>query len=155
VILLESLQRRTVFLTECAARLGLPHVQVIRGRAEDQAGQLAVDVVVARAVAPLTRLVEWSLPLLRSGGMLLAIKGASAEQEVAAAAPRLVRLGAFEWDVRRVGGPDVDPPTTVVRIAAGERSSAGRPGRKSTRRAGVRSRSVGRSTGGAPRRGEG
>jgi 16S rRNA (guanine527-N7)-methyltransferase len=143
--LLEPLQRRVMFLTQCVSGLDLPHVEVVRGRAEEMVGRLAVDVVVARAVAPLQRLVRWSLPLLVPGGQLLALKGASAAGELTAAEPLLRRLGATEWDVRRVGTVLVDPATTVIRIAAGERPPA------AVRRAGGRSS----SGGSAPRRREG
>jgi 16S rRNA (guanine527-N7)-methyltransferase len=134
MILLEPMLRRAAFLTECVVRLRLGYVEVVRGRAEDQVGRLAVDVVVARAVARLDRLARWSLPLLAPGGQLLALKGASADEELAVAIPLLRQLGAREWDVRRVGADLVDPPTTVVRIAAGERPSAYQPTRRGRRR---------------------
>jgi 16S rRNA (guanine527-N7)-methyltransferase len=124
MILLDSLQRRTTFLTQCVDRLHLAQVQVVRGRAEEQAGRLTVDVVVARAVAPLDRLARWCLPLLVPGGLLLALKGESAAEELATAIPLLRRLGATTWEIRRVGADLVDPPTTVVCIAAGERLPA-------------------------------
>jgi len=127
MILLESLQRRTAFLTECVQQLRLPHVRVLRGRAEEQAGRLRVDVALARAVAPLDRLARWCLPLLVPGGVLLALKGESAADELAACQALLRRLGATQWDIRRVGANLVDPPTTVVRIAAGERLPASDP----------------------------
>jgi 16S rRNA (guanine527-N7)-methyltransferase len=147
LILLEPQHRRATFLTECVGRLELGNVAVVRGRAEDQAGTMTVDVVLARAVAPLDRLARWAIPLLVPGGWLLALKGVSAEAELAAAAPLLRRLGAIRWDVRRVGAPVVDPPTTVVCIAAGERPPAG----EAIPRAGGRSR----SRGSASRRREG
>src|SRR6516165_7275080 len=56
VTLLEPMLRRVTFLEECVHALGLANAQVCRGRAEDLAGQLAADVVTARAVAPLGRL---------------------------------------------------------------------------------------------------
>ncbi|MHB1877399.1 MAG: 16S rRNA (guanine(527)-N(7))-methyltransferase RsmG, partial [Streptosporangiaceae bacterium] len=53
VVLIEPMARRTAFLSECAAELGLANVRVERSRAEDLAGRLEADVVTARAVAPL------------------------------------------------------------------------------------------------------
>jgi 16S rRNA (guanine527-N7)-methyltransferase len=114
VVLLEPMLRRVTFLQECVAELGLAHVDVVRGRAEEQAGLLRVNVVVARAVAPLDRLAAWALPLLDAAGQLLAIKGESASEEVATAAPTLRRLGATSVTIRRVGSGIVDPATTVV-----------------------------------------
>ena len=52
--------------------------RVVRARAEQMAGELAVDVVTARAVAPLDRLAALALGLLKPGGIVLAVKGAKA-----------------------------------------------------------------------------
>ena len=67
VTLLEPMLRRVRFLEECVADLGLANAQVCRGRAEDLAGQLAADVVTARAVAPLDRLGVRSVDVVRAG----------------------------------------------------------------------------------------
>ncbi|MCH1865699.1 16S rRNA (guanine(527)-N(7))-methyltransferase RsmG [Nocardioides sp. CFH 31398] len=116
VTLLEPLERRTVFLTEVCADLGLDTVSVVRGRAEDHAHEMA-DVVTSRAVAPLPRLLTWSLPLARVGGQVLALKGSRASEEVRAV-PRAAwgRSGAAEPEVLEVGAGVVDPPTTLVRV---------------------------------------
>ena len=87
VVLIEPLLRRSTFLSEAVADLGLAdRVTVWRGRAEDAAGSAEVgplDVVTARAVAPLERLIGWTVPLLAEGGRLVALKGSSARQELA------------------------------------------------------------------------
>src|SRR5581483_6233735 len=87
VALVEPLQRRVEFLTETTMALGLAErVLVVHGRAEDLQVQAAVGTaewVTARAVAPMDRLVKWCLPLVGPGGTLLAVKGASAPDEVA------------------------------------------------------------------------
>jgi 16S rRNA (guanine527-N7)-methyltransferase len=118
VTLLEPLLRRTVFLKECVDALGLPNVEVLRGRAEEFTGNLNADVVTARAVAPLERLVVLALGLLRPGGTVLAVKGARARHEVAAARPVLRSLGVREVDVLSAGEGKVDPAATVVRLTA-------------------------------------
>lgn len=118
VTLVEPLLRRTTFLTEAVAALGLTNVEVTRGRASDLHGVRDFDVVTARAVAPLDRLAGWSLPLVRQGGVLLAMKGASAEVEVEAARSELRRLGASGVSVERYGAGVVDPATVVVRVVA-------------------------------------
>ena len=83
ITLLEPLLRRTTFLDEVVRQLGLENVTVLRGRAEEMVGKLPpVDVVTARAVAPLDRLAGWGLPLLRPYGEMLALKGDTAEQEL-------------------------------------------------------------------------
>jgi 16S rRNA (guanine527-N7)-methyltransferase len=122
VTLLEPMQRRVVFLTECVTALGLANATVLRGRAEDWAGKLAADAVTARAVAPLARLVPLALGLVRPGGIVLAVKGAGAEREVAAARRVLQRAGVREVAVVRAGRGKVDPAATVVRLTAGRRA---------------------------------
>jgi 16S rRNA (guanine527-N7)-methyltransferase len=119
VTLLEPMQRRVAFLTECVAVLGLGNAIVLRGRAEDWAGRLAADAVTARAVAPLARLAPLALGLVRPGGIVLAIKGTDAEREMAAARRVLRRAGVAEVAVVRAGRGKVDPAATVVRLTAG------------------------------------
>jgi len=118
VTLLEPLLRRTKFLTEAVELLELENVEVHRARAEEVAGDYQVDVVTARAVAPLDRLVGWALPLLRFGGELLALKGERAAQELADAEPVLKRFGVRTAELHRLGQGKVDPPTTIVRVVA-------------------------------------
>jgi 16S rRNA (guanine527-N7)-methyltransferase len=119
VILLEPLLRRSVFLEECLSQLDLPNATVVRARAEEMTGVIKADVATARAVAPLDRLAGWAAGLLRPGGQILAIKGQSAEEELAAAQPVLSRLGARSAEVLRVGHDRVISATTVVRVVIG------------------------------------
>jgi 16S rRNA (guanine527-N7)-methyltransferase len=79
VTLIEPLQRRVDFLNEVVAELALP-ITVIRGKAEMARGSF--DVVTARAVAPLPKLLPMVRHLMKSGGSLLAIKGESAQSEI-------------------------------------------------------------------------
>jgi len=120
VTLLEPMLRRVTFLEESRSVLGLDNVRVCRGRAEEFAGKLAADVVTARAVAPLGRLVSLALGLLRPGGIILAIKGSRAGQEVAAAAGTFRALGVRDVDVVLAGGGRVDPAATVVRLTTSQ-----------------------------------
>ena len=101
--LLEPLARRVDFLNECVAELGLRNTDVVRGRAEDLAGQTLADVVTSRAVAPLDKLVGLSVGLVRPGGRVLAMKGATAETELAKARPVLARLGVTDARVVHAG----------------------------------------------------
>jgi 16S rRNA (guanine527-N7)-methyltransferase len=137
VELLEPLLRRVVFLEEVVAALALDRVRVVRGRAEDARVGPGVDLVTARAVAPLARLAAWCLPLLRPGGSLIALKGSQAPAELDAAAGDLRRLGAVEWEVESCGHGLVDPLTTVVRVVLGEARlrHGGRVGRRGGRSA--------------------
>jgi 16S rRNA (guanine527-N7)-methyltransferase len=80
------------------------------------------DVVVARAVAPLSRLIDWAVPLLTPGGVLLALKGRAAAEELSAAGVTLDRLGIVERDVHSVAaGASV---TNVVRLQRGTPTAA-------------------------------
>jgi 16S rRNA (guanine527-N7)-methyltransferase len=114
VTLLEPLLRRYTFLVEVVNELQLTaRVTVVRARAEDHAGRY--DIVVARAVAPLDRLIGWCDPLRRSGGVILALKGRNATAEIHQAAEVLSqhRLAA------ELVTPRADPrsePASVVRI---------------------------------------
>jgi 16S rRNA (guanine527-N7)-methyltransferase len=134
VVLLEPMLRRSVFLDECVARLGLPNATVVRGRAEELAGVITADVATARAVAPLDRLAGWAAGLLRPGGQILAIKGQSAEEELAAARPVLSRLRVRSAEVLRVDHGSVIPATTVVRVVIGGHGREERAGAHRSRR---------------------
>jgi 16S rRNA (guanine527-N7)-methyltransferase len=116
VTLLDPMERRCRFLTECITELGLGNVSVLRGRAEDIT--LRADIVTARAVAPLPRLAELAMGVVRPGGMVLAIKGRTAAEELKAAGPVLRRIGARDAQVARAGRGKVVPATTVVRFFA-------------------------------------
>jgi 16S rRNA (guanine527-N7)-methyltransferase len=116
ITLLEPMERRCRFLSDCVAALGLDNATVLRGRAEDI--RLTADVATARAVAPLSRLAELAVGLIRPGGMVLAIKGRTAQDELKKARPVLKRLRARSAEVVRAGQGKVDPATTVVRFFA-------------------------------------
>ncbi|MCW2723938.1 MAG: rRNA methyltransferase [Frankiales bacterium] len=130
VVLVEALQRRATFLAEAVEHLGLTNVTVRRARGEELVGTIEVDVVTARAVAPLERLGGWALPLLRSHGRLLALKGEQADAELAAARPALRKAGAVEAEVVMVGNAEQLTEARVVVVTRGvasSRRSAKRP----------------------------
>ena len=116
VVLVESLLRRTEFLQMVIDELGVD-AEVVRGRAEDaEVRQTAggSDAVTSRAVASLDKLTRWSLPLLRPGGQLLAIKGERAPDEVLEHRRVMAKLGAADARVVECGVSLLSPPTTVV-----------------------------------------
>lgn len=125
VTLVEPLLRRTAFLDEVVDRLQLANVEVVRARAEELHGHRDFSAVTSRALAPLPRLLDWSMPLVRQGGALLAMKGSSAADEVAAADADLRRWGAGPVEVRTVGDDVIHPPTTVIRVEATRPSRLG------------------------------
>jgi 16S rRNA (guanine527-N7)-methyltransferase len=114
VTLVEPLLRRTTFLDEAVAALGLQNVTVERGRADALHGQARFDVVTSRAVAPLSRLLEWSMPLVSPAGALVAMKGSSVADEIIDARPAVLRLGTTQPEVLEVG---IGASTaTIVRV---------------------------------------
>lgn len=131
VVLVEPLQRRSDWLLGVVDDLCLDSVQVVRARAEQLDGARA-QVVTARAVAALGLLAGWALPLLEPHGELLAIKGRTAGEELAAAAGTLAGLGAVRTSIDSCGTGLLHTPTTVVRVRVGARPPAGRPRRRST-----------------------
>jgi 16S rRNA (guanine(527)-N(7))-methyltransferase RsmG len=116
VTVLEPMERRCRFLAGCVTELELSNVTVLRARAED--ATVTADVATARAVAPLPRLAELAVGLVRPGGMVLAIKGRTAVQELTDAEPVLRRIGARSAEVVQAGHGKVVPATTVVRFFA-------------------------------------
>lgn len=117
VTLVEPLLRRTTYLTEVVDELGLDNVEVVRGRADVLHGTRRFDVVTSRAVAPLERLLEWSMPLVSPTGALVAMKGSSIEEEIVSAQKKLRKLGCATPEVLELGEGIVDPQTTAVRVA--------------------------------------
>jgi 16S rRNA (guanine527-N7)-methyltransferase len=97
VTLVEPLLRRVTFLTEVVDELGrMPGdaaegLEVVRARAEELRDRRTFDVVTARALAPLTKLLGWAIPLVAPGGALLALKGSSARREIDEAGVELQR----------------------------------------------------------------
>lgn len=125
VTLVEPMLRRTEFLVEVITALGLP-VDVVRGRAEEPGVRTRLagaDVVTSRAVASLDKLARWSMPLLRPGGRMLALKGERAQDEVDAARRELGSLGATDVKVVRCGESYSSPPVTVVSALRAQRPS--------------------------------
>ncbi len=118
ITLVEPLLRRSVYLAEFVETHGLENVLVVRGRAE-QPGVLqeagGADVVTSRAVAPLAKLAKWSLPLIREGGRMLALKGSSAAEEIDRDREELARLGAGGLEVLECGAGLLEVPTIVVK----------------------------------------
>ncbi|MGD7707444.1 16S rRNA (guanine(527)-N(7))-methyltransferase RsmG [Microlunatus sp. Y2014] len=114
VTLVEPLLRRSTFLTETVAELGLgERVRVERARAEELEERF--DVVVSRALAPLDRLAGWCRPLVAAGGMVLAIKGRSAADEVSSHEATLRKLGLTADVLTVTADPDLEP-TYAVRL---------------------------------------
>jgi len=115
--LVEPLLRRTTFLGEVVEKLALPNVEIVRGRADALHGEQVFDVVTSRAVAPLGRLLEWSMPLVAPHGALVAMKGSSVEREIVDAATVLSRLGCAAPEVSVLGEGLLESTTLALRVA--------------------------------------
>ena len=157
--LVEPLARRTGWLSGSVAQLGLTNVTVHTARAEALWDRLHAPWVTARAVSRIVQLAEWTLPLLESGGSLLALKGSSAQEELDEARTALARLGVVDAAVEQVGGHALPEPTIVLRATIGEEvdrrrfrsrqpSSAGSARRRADRPRGSRRTGTGTGDGG-------
>lgn len=115
VTLLDSLNKRLVFLNEVISELGLGGISTLHMRAED-AGKSALhrekyDIACARAVAALPALMEYCLPLVKRGGSFVAMKGANAEEEMSRSLNAVRLLGA-------------DKPTIICETLTGNEQRA-------------------------------
>ncbi len=114
--LIEPLLRRSDFLREVVDDLGID-MTIVRGRAEDRSVQQQVgemDAVVSRAVASLDKLTKWSVPLLRDGGRMVAMKGERAEEEIREHRRVMAAAGAVDVRVMKCGADYLEPPATAV-----------------------------------------
>ncbi len=103
VTLLEATGKKAKFLERCAKELPLPGVRVLNMRAEDAGQERALrekfDAATCRAVGPMRELLEYTLPLVAIGGLLLAMKGKNVEAELNDAGDALSILGAGELQI--------------------------------------------------------
>ncbi|WP_062381127.1 16S rRNA (guanine(527)-N(7))-methyltransferase RsmG [Demequina pelophila] len=118
-ILIEPMERRTQWLFEAARDCGIENVRIVRGRAEEVAESVEADVVTARAVASIDKLVKWCSPLLSAQGRMVLLKGRSAPDELERAKYTL-RKHRFTGEVHEAPTlPGVEPTTVVVLSRSG------------------------------------
>lgn len=113
--LIEPMERRVDWLTSEAERLGLDNVTVVRARAEDVADDIVVDQVTARAVSALSKLIPLTVPLVRSGGQLILMKGARVDEEIEKARKVILRKRLADVEVLELGVGVVEETTRVFR----------------------------------------
>lgn len=120
LVLLDSLQKRVKFLETVVGALGLSGVECVHGRAEEAARQKQYrerfDLALSRAVARLSVLAEYTLPFVRVGGSLLALKGAKYAEEMEEAAQAAKILGGGVPMAKPVKLPGLDDGRAIVRI---------------------------------------
>lgn len=114
-VLIEPMERRVAWLAEQVDSLGLENVEVVRARAEDWKRGPVLDAVTARAVSALRTLVPITAPLVRDGGELILLKGANAENEIAAAEKQLRKFKVSNPRIEIVGQGLLDEPSRVFR----------------------------------------
>ena len=112
--LIEPMERRSTWLQQQVDALGLTNVTVRRARAEEVGD--VFDIVTARAVSALPKLLRMTVPLTRDGGQILALKGSKAADEIAESQKLKNKLKIASFEIVRVGTEHVDDPTTVVRV---------------------------------------
>ncbi len=130
--LLDSTAKKLVFCRAVADDLGLDNVRIVHARAEEAVRQPEYaglfDVAVARAVAPLSTLLPWLVPFVRPQGLIIALKGAQVDGEMAAARPVARRLELVLRPPVSLPLPEADEPTER-RIVMGVRGPAAKPPR--------------------------
>jgi len=118
--LMDSLAKRVSFLEAVVHELGLDGVRCIHARAEeaarDKAHRERYDLAVSRAVARLPVLLEYTLPFVKPGGHLLALKGRAWEEELADSKRSLKLLGGAVRETRPVHLPGLDDKRAVLVI---------------------------------------
>jgi len=114
-VLIEPMERRVAWLSEQVAALGLSNVEVLRTRAEDWDRGPVLDIVTARAVSALRTLVPITAPLVRDGGELILLKGASAPTEIESAEKQLRKFRVTNARVEIVGADLLAEPTRIIR----------------------------------------
>jgi len=118
VVLVEPMERRTAWLREASEQLGLDNVTILRGRAEEVREVVEADVVTARAVAAIDKLVKWAAPLLAPTGRMALLKGRSAAEELDKAKYALRRAGLVGEVHSAPTVPGLEA-TTVVTLTRG------------------------------------
>ena len=116
--LLDSLGKRVDWLTSVCRDMGLSRVDCVHARAEEFAGdhRESYDVAVSRAVAQLNVLCELMLPLVKVGGVMVAMKSVGSDQEIAAARGAIGQLGGRvrTWVDYPIPGTDVTHRLVIV-----------------------------------------
>lgn len=123
--LIEPMLRRTSWLSTTVETLGLENCTVHRGRAEEFHGVLSAPFATARAVARIDKLARWTFPLLEEGGVLVALKGEQAAQELDEERAALLRLGMVEGAIRTYGADVLEVPTVTMELTVGPDAGTG------------------------------
>ncbi|WP_207455342.1 16S rRNA (guanine(527)-N(7))-methyltransferase RsmG [Herbiconiux sp. SYSU D00978] len=121
MVLVEPMERRIEWLQEQTSELGLDNVEIVRARAEEIPFGNPFDQVTARAVSALSKLIPMTARLVRQGGELVFLKGASVEKEIEAAAKAIRKADLHDIEVLELGTGVLPEVTRVFRAKVGTR----------------------------------
>ena len=134
--LLDSLNKRILFLNEVIYNLGLDNIECVHGRAEDVGHLLEFreqyDLTVSRAVANLSSLSEYCIPFVRVGGKFISYKSGVIDEELSSAKTAIQLLGSEIEEVEKYTLPDSDIQRSLVVIRKEKKLS-----KKYPRKAGI------------------
>lgn len=140
IVLLDSLNKRILFLQEVIEALGLENVEALHGRAEDYARKAEYrekfDYCVSRAVANLTTLSEYCIPYVKEGGSFISYKSGKVKEELKEVKTALFLLGGKVEDTVTFELPETDMERIFVKIKKEKKTpkkyprKAGLPGKE-------------------------
>lgn len=120
IILVDSLNKRLIFLQEVVNKLQLKNVEIIHARAEEfgqnKKYRENFDIATSRAVANLATLSEYLIPLVKVGGKVIAMKASELQQEVEDAKKAINILGGKIEKIEEFNLPQSDIGRTIVII---------------------------------------
>lgn len=116
--LLDSLNKRIIFLNEIINKLELKNITAIHSRAEDESSKKekreSYDIAVSRAVANLPVLLEYLLPFVKLGGKCICMKGMNIEEEVNNSKKALRELGGEIEEIKKLQLPNTDATRNII-----------------------------------------
>lgn len=131
ITLLDSLNKRTIFLKEVIKQLDLDNVEIIHGRAEDfahnQEYREKYDIAVSRAVAPLNVLLEYLVPYIKIGGNVIAMKGNNALEEISNSKNAMIKLKSSIVENKQIQLPENSGERYIIMVRKNERTGNGYP----------------------------
>lgn len=120
VTLLDSLNKRIIYLDDVIEKLELKNVETIHGRAEELSRNVKYreqyDVVTARAVANLKTLSEYCVPFVKLGGLFVCMKGSNIEEELENAKEHIKELGCTIENIEEFVLPNTDMKRNIIII---------------------------------------
>ena len=118
--LMDSLNKRIIFLEEVTNTLKLEKISLIHSRAEELGNnekyRQKYDCITSRAVAPLNYLVEYMIPFAKIGGSCICMKGSNIQQELVEAEKAIIKLGGQIEKIEKIKLPETDIERNIIII---------------------------------------